>query len=59
MKPVLYRKNKTKKKKKEAGKMPIVGFGSADRASAHMRWAARYAPNEQDKLPTRPETKDK
>jgi hypothetical protein len=25
--------------------MPIVGFGSADRASAHMRWAARYARN--------------
>lgn len=22
--------------------MPIVGFGSADRASAHMRWAERY-----------------
>jgi hypothetical protein len=25
--------------------MTIVGFGSADRASAHMRWAARYARN--------------
>jgi hypothetical protein len=25
--------------------MPIVGFGSADIASAHMRWAARYARN--------------
>jgi hypothetical protein len=25
--------------------MPIVGFVSADRASAHMRWAARYARN--------------
>jgi hypothetical protein len=23
--------------------MPIVGFGSADRARAHLRWAARYA----------------
>ena len=31
-----------KKGFKKRLQMPIVGFGSADRASAHMRWAERY-----------------